>query len=370
MTMGPGHEIYERFGHNAIWIRDTVSRVDLVYNYGTFDFRDPNLVVNFAKGRPVYWLGVSDLESTLRTYQFYKRDLDVQELNLPPALRAELATRLAENAKLGNREYVYDYYRDNCSTRVRDMLDTLLGGALRGVSVGKPADGTLRFHTQRSITNDKLLYAGILAAFGPRADAPLDRWGEMFLPAKVHERLREVRLPDEQGAMVPLVKTEFRLVNVNEYHVDPRPPEWGIVLSGMGLALTLAILSGLIDGPLGGPGRAVGTLWLLIGGVGGVVLLGMWFATNHAMAVGNRNVLLLSPLALCAIPGVLSAKRRGPGAWAPRAAWVLIGSVIVGSLLAAFPALGGQWNLQLAQLTALPTLAAAWLAIRLTPRRA
>lgn len=370
MTMGPGAEVWERFGHNAIWVRDTVAKRDLVYNYGTFDFRDPNLVPRFAMGRPVYWLGVTDLDNSMREYLIRERSVEVQELDLPPMTRAEIALRLAENAREEQKKYVYDYYRDNCSTRVRDLLDTALGGALRRATEGKPAEGTLRWHTHRSLTNDKLMYVGILAALGPSVDRPLDQWGEMFLPKKVQERLRELRVTDASGRIVPLVKSESRLNDVARYQVEDAPPQWGTMFSLVALALMLAMLSGLIDGKLGAPGRVLGAAWLLVTGIGGVVLLLLWLVTNHVAAAGNRNLLLLSPVALLVLPGVFSAKRRGPGAWAPRAAWFVLGSVVLGSLLAALPSIGGQWNLQLAQLTTLPTVAAAWLAIRLSPRRA
>ncbi len=370
MTMGPGSEVWERFGHNAIWIRDTLQKRDLVYNYGTFDFRDPKLIPRFVMGRPVYWLGVGDLEGTLREYAIRERDVEVQELDLAPLKRAEIALRLAENARPDQRNYVYDYYRDNCSTRVRDLLDGVLGGALRQATTHKAAEGTLRWHTHRSLANNKLMYLGILSALGPAVDQSLDQWGEMFLPAKVQERLRELRVPGEDGRIVPLVKRESRLLDIGRYTVEPQPPHWGPMFSLVALAATLALLSGLIDGPLGAPGRLLGALWLLLAGVGGVLLLFMWGATNHVATAGNRNLLLLSPVALLVIPGVLSARRRGPGAWAPRAAWVVIGLTIVGSLLAAFPSVSHQWNLQLAQLTTLPTITAAWLAIRLSPRRA
>lgn len=370
MTMGPGSEVWERFGHNAIWVRDSVQQRDLVYNYGTFDFRDPNLVPHFAMGRPVYWLGVGDLDGTLREYAARERDVQIQELALPPAKRAEIALRLAENARPDQRSYVYDYYRDNCSTRVRDLLDLVLGGTLHQATVGKPADGTLRWHTHRSLVNDKLMYIGILAALGPMVDQPLDQWGEMFLPQKLQEHLRTLTIAGPDGRMIPLVKGEGRLLELGRYQVEAKPPHWGPLFSLVALAITLALLSGLIDGRLGLPGRLLGGAWLLLVGVGGVALLFLWLVSNHVAAAGNRNLLLLTPVALLVIPGVFSARRRGPGAWATRAAWFLLASVITGSLLSAFPSLSGQWNLQLAQLTTLPTVAAAWLAIRLSPRRA
>ncbi len=141
--MGPGRSVYERYGHNAIWIRDLDTGTDLVYNYGTFDFTTPGFVTNFIKGRPRYWLGVSDLGETLRQYTHAERDVVAQELNLSPAQRSELATYLAYNALPENRVYTYDYFLDNCSTRVRDALDRVLQGALRDGTVAQGRRGEL-----------------------------------------------------------------------------------------------------------------------------------------------------------------------------------------------------------------------------------
>ena len=233
MTMGAGADIYERFGHNAIWIRDTVAHTDIVYNYGMFSFGSGSVAdliafgARFAMGPQQYWLGYTDLDHTLANYQHFRRNLDAQELNLTPAERADLADRLAVNALEANRYYAYDYFRDNCSTRVRDILDLELGGALRRATLGKPAEGTFRWHTLRSITNDKLLFIGIDAAFGPRTDRPLDRWDEMFLPAKLQQRVRELTVTGADGAVVPLVRREISLLPIQVFHVDPAPPHWG-----------------------------------------------------------------------------------------------------------------------------------------------
>mgnify|MGYP002624435811 FL=1 len=174
MTMGPGEAIYERFGHNAIWVRDTVAGTDRIYNFGMFDFQQENFYWNFAKGRPRYWLDTWSLEGTMRVYSATRRTVEVQELALTAAQKADLAASLAFNANPENRTYTYDYYLDNCSTRVRDALDQVLGGALRRATEGVPGEGSFRFHTQRSTTNDPWMYLGILAAMGPRADAPRD----------------------------------------------------------------------------------------------------------------------------------------------------------------------------------------------------
>ncbi len=186
MTIGPGAEIYERFGHNAIWIRDTAAHRDLVYNYGEFDFSQPDFYRNFALGVPQYWLAVDDLDGTLAQYQARQRSVTVQELRLTPAQRAEIANRLAVNVEPTHRVYTYNYYSANCSTRVRDLLDDVLGGALRRATQGRPADGTLRFHTLRSIANNVLALrrhrrrpgpAGRRAARSMGRDVPAEQGG-------------------------------------------------------------------------------------------------------------------------------------------------------------------------------------------------
>jgi hypothetical protein len=375
MTMGPGAEIYERFGHNAVWIRDTVAHVDIVYNYGMFSFgsgRITDLVTfgaRFAMGPQQYWLGYEDLDNTLALYHQHQRNLDAQELNLTPAQRADLADRLAVNALEANRYYAYDYFRDNCSTRVRDILDLELGGALKRATQGKPAEGTFRFHTLRSIANDKLLFLGINAAFGPWVDRPIDQWDEMFLPAKVQQRVRELMVTDPAGIEVPLVKREISLLSMNAYHVESTPPRWGAAFFAISL-----LVAGLIrlTQARGGPalvGRVVGGVWMLLMGLGGLMLLFFWIFTAHIDTWANWHLLLLSPPALALISSFWYRDQWRPRRWVPRIAMALMVSVAIGALLAFLPGVTGQQTTIVTQLTALPTFVAALEALRGWNRR-
>lgn len=359
MTMGPGAAVYERFGHNALVIRDTIARETLVYNYGSFDFAAPGFVRRFVEGRPRYWLAVDDWDHTIQSYSYFQRRVDVQELALRPEQKAELAFRLADNATPEHREYLYDYFRDNCSTRVRDMLDRLLGGTLSDATRGKEGEGTLRFHMARSLTNDLAMYLGILTAMGPSADRTLDQWDEMFLPEKVQARVRELRVPDESGRLVPLVTREATVVSVDRYHVDAAPPHWATRFFGAGLLLAVGILTGLMRGSRGVIGRGVGVLWLVIAGTGGLVLLFLWLGTNHVATRNNWNLLLLSPLALVLVIPLI---RRHDSAWWRGVAMVVGGMTLVGLALAHLPRITHQVNLDTAMLTAPPGLAVAFLA--------
>lgn len=367
MTMGPGASVYERFGHNAIVIRDTMAGRDWVYNYGSFDFAAPGFVGRFVEGRPRYWLAVDDWEHTLESYAYFRRRVEVQELALRPEQKAELAIRLSVNAEPANREYLYDYFRDNCSTRVRDILDQILGGALGAATHGVPGEGTLRFHMARSLTNDIAMYLGILTAMGPTADWPLDQWDEMFLPEKVQARVRELRVPDATGRMVPLVTREATVVDVDVYHVEATPPRWALRFLGAGALLAAIIMTGMFAGAAGLLGRSLAGLWAVVAGLGGVALLFLWFGTNHVATAHNWNLLTLSPLSLL-LPVPLS--RRKWSRWGGAAAVAVGAMALLGLILAHLPGITHQVNLEPVLLTFPPTFAAAVLVWLLNRRRA
>lgn len=368
LTIGPGASIYERFGHNAIWIRDTIGHRDLVYNYGTFTFSPSvsgmiGFAARFAMGEPRYFLSVMDIGETVLEYQGAQRSVVAQELNLTPAARLDLASRLAINAEPANRYYPYDYYRDNCSTRVRDMLNTVLGGALRRATVDHPGSGSYRFHTLRSITNDEPLNLAIDAAMGPRADQPIDQWQEMFLPEKVQARVRELTVRNDAGVEVPLVGEEFRLLDPGRYHVADGPPNWYGVLALIGVVIAGVITLAPRPGWIGRFGRTVATCWLLLMGIGGLLLLFFWWVSDNVFTYANHNLFILTPIAFAVIPSIWARGHAGQSRWRWTAVHLLVISTGLGFAIAVVPVVAMQ-DRSIVVLAGLPTLAAAWVALR------
>jgi len=135
ITFGPGEEIWERFGHNAIEIRDRSSGQARWYNYGIFDFAQQNFFLNFARGLMTYRIAEGDPSEELPVYVEEGRWVIEQQLNLTPPQRAQLADFLAWNTRPDNAQYRYDYFTANCSTRVRDALDAAVGGAIKAQTV-------------------------------------------------------------------------------------------------------------------------------------------------------------------------------------------------------------------------------------------
>ncbi|HXI20600.1 MAG TPA: DUF4105 domain-containing protein, partial [Gemmatimonadales bacterium] len=297
-------------------------------------FRQENFLLRFIQGRMLYWMAGYPADEEVPRYRALHRSVWRQELNLTPDERAALRDFLQWNAREENRYYRYDYYRDNCSTRVRDALDRVLHGAIAAQTQG-PASGTYRFHTQRLTTNDALLYTGLLLAVGQLADRPITRWDEMFLPLKVRDYLRDVTVTDSTGARVPLVRSEDTLYLSHAYPVPDRPPRWWPYYLLIGLALGGGFCWGGTAGRRGPLARLTllfgGTSWALLTGVVGLILVGLWGFTDHVIASRNENVLQCTLFALV-LASMLPAVLRDRG-WALRPARVLAITVAAASVL-------------------------------------
>jgi hypothetical protein len=315
MTMGPGEHPFTRFGHNAILLEwDGESpRPNAVYNFGTFAFDGARGVADFMAGRFRYWLSVSTLESTLRSYGAAQRSLTVQELRLTPAERATLAETLAKNARPEHRFYDYDYYRDNCSTRVRDALDELLGGQL-AQSVKGSGRLTFRQHTLRLLGDAPLIYAGLDIALGAATDQATTRWEELFLPQELHDALAHATRQLD-GQEVPLVVGERQLLSSSYPPSPSQPPARRAWFGALGLGL------GLVFAALGSAARtraplrvAFGlwsALWGAVLGLLGCLFAWFWLFSKHWAAYQNHALLGCPPWALAlAVLGIAVAMNR------------------------------------------------------------
>ena len=345
MTMGPGARVWERFGHNAIYIHDPDRGTDLAYNYGLFDFGQENFLLRFIQGRMWYWMAGYPAERYLEQYARDNRSVWLQELAMPPAARLELQRFLEWNALPEHRFYHYDYYRDNCSTRVRDALDRFIGGRLRQTTSPLPSGTTYRFHTERLTANDPPTFTGLLLALGPATDRPISAWEEMFLPLKMREHVRRVTVAGPDGTPRPLVKSERTLFTSTEPDPPEAPPRWtlwylllGTILGGAALALGRA--SGTSRAARVGLGTLVGG-WGVVCGLAGLVLAGLWGLTDHVMAYRNENLFQANPAALLLV-ALMPSWVRGRAAAVSRAASLaaaLAGIALLGWGLQVLPGL-------------------------------
>lgn len=323
LTMGPGVQVWERFGHNAIRVTDAETGSDVAYNYGMFSFADPGFLTRFIQGRMRYWMEGHPADREIASYMRANRSVWTQELELTDAEKVALRDFLEWNAREENKYYSYDYYRDNCSTRVRDALDRSLRGAIHAHTAGVAAGTTYRFHTRRLTESDPFIYTGIEIGLGPAADRPISRWDEMFLPLSLREQLRGVTIRASDGSVRPLVRSEETLYTSTATDPPSVPRrKWTCFLAAGTLLGALLVLWGERLGESRGArtGYAlVGGVWCLVAGIAGAVLAYLWGFTDHAVTYGNENLLQLSPFSLplaALVPAM--ARRRRAGPWATR----------------------------------------------------
>jgi hypothetical protein len=306
LTFGWGDVVWERFGHNAIWIQDRARRTDITYNWGMFDFNQPNFLTRFLTGDTRYWMEAIDLAPMVRYYKERNRSTLAQELNLTPAQRLKLQQFVEWNALPQNKFYRYDYYRDNCSTRLRDALDHALSGQLQLATVTRMTSGTYRSHTQRLMTGDIPLYTGVTLALGHPADKPLSVWEEMFLPVRMANDLRMVSVPDTAGVRIPLVRSEMPLFTSGRPPEPSEPPNYfpwyvaaGILLAGVLIALVRSAEGGSRVAFFAA--TALATLWSLIAGLSGTALTIAWLFTKHHFMGRNENLMHFDPLSIALV---------------------------------------------------------------------
>ena len=303
LTFGWGEAVWERFGHNAIWIKDRARGTDLTYNWGMFDFNQPRFIWRFVTGDTRYWMEPIDYAPMVRYYQQNDRSILAQELNLSPAQRLKLQQFVQTNALPQNKFYRYDYYRDNCSTRLRDALDHALSGQLQTATVSRTTPGTYRWHTQRLLSGELPLYTGVTLALGHPADKPISMWQEMFLPVRMANDLRSVTVADTAGNQIPLVKSETVIFTAGRSPEPSTAPSYLPLFVAVGILYAALLVILVRSAEMGNrvalfAATVLATLWSLIAGLAGVALLFAWDFTKHYFMSRNENVLHMDPLSL------------------------------------------------------------------------
>ena len=365
MTMGPGDAVWEKFGHNAIWIRDTTQGLDAAYNWGLFDFDAADFYPRFLKGSMLYWMGGYEGQATVDAYASYNRSVWAQELSLTPAQKQELLDFVRWNALPENRYYHYDYFLDNCSTRVRDAIDRVLGGQLRAALDTMPTGTTYRWHTRRLTQGSLPVYAGMDIVLGPRGDHPLSAWEEAFLPMSLRDHIRPLRIAGPDGTAIPIVTRESELFTATRLPEPARPANLlagflavGVLLGGLFAYSARLAVQGRRSGRIGI--ATLGGLWSFVAGVFGTVMALSWGLTDHHFMYRNENLLQLSPVSFLLVPLLISiglGGRRRETAW--RIAAILAALSVLGLILQLLPRLD-QVNGEVIALALPVHLGVAW----------
>ena len=318
LTLGRDAEVWELWGHNTIVVTDRAGGNSRSYNWGLFDFRQENFILRFARGEMWYSMGARSTSRELKFYASRDRTMVLQDLALTAAQAATLQEYLEWNDLPANRGYFYNYYLDNCSTRVRDAVDRALAGQLKPQFDSLPSGHTWRWETRRILGWNLPLYVLVNLALGHPVDVEMTAWQAMFLPRRLMEYLRTAKVAGVSGQPTPLVSREQEL-HRSSHLVDPdspRPTWIPLLVTGLLLGTLLWALGGAARGSRRARRwfGALGGLWSFLAGFLGLLLLFLWFLTDHWSSRDNENVLLLTPISLALVVLIPLALKGRSGA--------------------------------------------------------
>lgn len=287
VTCGPGSDLYTAFGHSAFRVFDPVSGIDKIYNYGTFDFNAPNFYLNFMEGNMIYQLSTTNFSRFLRIYQYENRWVKTQVLNLSIAEVQELFDFLENNATPKNRDYRYDFFYDNCATKIETVLKAVLKE-----KVSFPNKHITTQKTHRDLIADytqefKWGKFGIDLALGSVIDDEATKDDYKFLPDYIFDAFNEATIQKENGQESLVIK-EISILK------EEKTAASADLLTPINVVLFLSLFIVFIT--YRNYHTQKRSKWLdfslyLLTGLTGIVVLLLWFATLHTATYRNFNFL-------------------------------------------------------------------------------
>ncbi|MEC7262751.1 MAG: DUF4105 domain-containing protein [Bacteroidota bacterium] len=318
LTCAAGDEVYTAFGHSAFRVQDSVLGIDVVYNYGTFDFNKPNFYLNFAKGRLIYSLSRTTFDNFLFSYELEKRWIKEQILDLDLEQRNQMFQFFENNYLPQNRDYLYDPLLNNCSSITGTILKDQFGDKV--VFDGSYLDKqyTFRQLVRQYLSVNTWSMFGIDLAFGSPVDRKATVQEHMFMPYYAMEQIKHTTLDGK-----PIMKRERTILDYEEHMRQSffplTPLFWFMLL----LAFTGVIT--YFDYRHQTRSRWLDFSLMLITGLAGTVLFLLWVATDHTSTPRNFNVLWAFPLNTI-VAFVFAFQDKLPK-WSSKYLWTALGLI-------------------------------------------
>lgn len=318
LTIGPGDNLNDSFGHNAFRVKDPINNIDITYNYGTFDFNTPNFYLKFARGKLLYKLDYNNYKPFYDYYVRHNRWINEQLLNLTSSEKQALFNYLLNNAKPENRDYMYDFLFDNCATRMRDVLVAVLGNKLEYKDNIFEEEYTFRGLIQKNVHWNSWGSFGMDIAIGAVVDKKASEWEYQFLPKYVMEAANEASITRNGKSEKLIKKSEFLFKSTpkeNNINFFTSP------LFVVGLLGFLILFITYRDFKNQSRSRYLDASIFTITGIIGLLLVLLWFATDHSTTANNYNILWAFPLSLLFVRTIT---KKSPPLWLGKYVFFLI----------------------------------------------
>ncbi len=289
MTVAPGNMLYSLFGHSALRVHDPIRQLDRCYNYGTFDFEDPHFLLNFCRGRLRYYLDTEPYRYFEYANWLEQRPMKEQVLHLSPQQRQLLFELLEDNALEENRYYLYDFFYDNCATRIRDVVEKALFYRITFDTTFLPLGITMRRLLHPYLEGHPWTRFGIDLVLGQPADRIASGRDFMFLPDYLHDAFARATVGDSVALVVEErypIGPYAALQRTDAAGGSWSHPLWVMCLvAAIGLASLFSRRAEIAFDVL---------FWFALG-LAGLILFLLWFATDHGATKYNWNLLWAMP---------------------------------------------------------------------------
>jgi hypothetical protein len=293
-TCGPYQdELYSAFGHSAIRVYDPKNGVNTIYNYGVFDYDQPNFYLNFARGNLNYQVSRMNYGRFIRSYIRENRYVHEQVLNLTSGQKQRVFEYLEWNAQPENKNYLYDYFYNNCATKLKDVIVSVLGDSVVFDTMHLKGNYTIRELTDLYLKEQAWGDLGIDICLGLPMDKEASADVYMFLPDYLEIAFNHASIMDKNGELRPLVKNTLL---TNEVKPTPKKESHHSPLLYTSEILILGLVITYFQ-------RKDAKRWVVfdcvlfgVAGIVGWLLFLLWVATEHQAAANNMNLLWAIPL--------------------------------------------------------------------------
>ena len=325
LTCQPGQEVYSVYGHTALHYINTDKNIDVAINYGTFDFNQPNFVLNFVLGRTDYMMSIAPFHYFCAEYNYEERGVVEQVLDIPPMDKLRFVEAIEENSRPENLQYRYNFFYDNCTTRARDIALGELGSQTKY----ERADGGPSLREMIHQYNEDRPWArmGNDLLLGFQADRPTSVSEQQFLPYHLMEDFDKAVVGPDGHKLVKETRTVVKpFTHVVEKEFPLSPTACAICLAAFIIILTL------VERKLGKTFWLFDLLLLLLIGVCGAILAVMWFSEHPTVRL-NLQILLLNPIALICLIPVVRREIKGKSHWFWAVYFICIILFFIGNIL-------------------------------------
>jgi hypothetical protein len=293
LTCSSGEELYSTFGHSAIRVKDTTTGQDIVFNYGVFDFDTPHFYWKFVRGKLMYQLAIQSTYRFIQVYNYEGRSVIEEQFNLTEKEKAQLINYLKKNYKPENRYYLYDFFYKNCSSIIWDVVKPRVDTKLNFDSTAYQPK-TFRQMLYPSLEKMRWSKFGIDIALGLPADKTAGFVEQMFLPAYLSDNMSHTYRNNPANGSKKLLLEEKTLVKKNQDLNNSGLFTPSLVFCGIFLiflVLTMIIPNSKIT-------KTADYIFFSLQCLLGLLLLFLWFGTDHSAMNTNMNLLWANPIAL------------------------------------------------------------------------